>query len=477
MPKEYLRLDEEISTSESAESPSTSPNVPRSKTIREDPTEYSISDAVAAIGFGKQQWELLFISGLCWIADAFELMLLTFLLPAVQKEWNVNKFQESSVASISFLGMLLGAPIWGFLSDRFGRRTAFFISIGATSTFGLLSAVSPNIWFLLFARLMVGFGVSGAHVPFSLLVEYLPIEARGRTLISLQAFWTLGTVGEAAMAWGVLPTLGWRWLLAFSALPSVVLIVFYRVIPESPRYLLQQGRRAEAEQALRVAALKNGREVPIGQLTLDQSLDIHQPKDLPFSQLLNPTFRMITLTLWWIWTSNTFAYYGIVLVTPQYFQSREGPSDNVEQEIFLTTFITAVAEFPGLLITAYLVDKIGRKKSQASLFAACGVFTLLFLYDKSFGFSTFTAVMSRMAISGVFAATWLYTPEAYPTRIRSTGLGVCVAFSRIAAMSSPYVAKMFGNIQVPIVLYSLACFSAVIASYLLPAETVKQDIK
>eukprot|EP01117_Protostelium_nocturnum_P013579 TRINITY_DN5080_c0_g1_i6.p1 TRINITY_DN5080_c0_g1~~TRINITY_DN5080_c0_g1_i6.p1 ORF type:complete len:262 (-),score=87.00 TRINITY_DN5080_c0_g1_i6:30-815(-) len=260
----------------------------------------------------------------------------------------------------------------------------------------------------------------------------------------------------------------------------VSLTFLYPFVPESPRFLLQHGRKEEAAAVLRRMAAKNNTEYEIlnGELIGDR-VDVQGPKEV-FSQLLSPTYKTVTIVLWIIWVSNAFAYYGIVLVTPQYFKTRpssEHEEWTVEQEIFITTFVTSLAEFPGLFITAYGVDKIGRKKTQAGLFGVCGVAALFLLYDKNFGFSTFTAIIARMAISGVFAATYLYTPEAYPTRIRSTGLGVCVAFSRMAALSTPYVANMFESIHVPIVLYSLTCLGAVFASMLLPAETLKQELK
>ncbi|PRP76232.1 hypothetical protein PROFUN_15317 [Planoprotostelium fungivorum] len=443
-----------------------------------DGPSYTIGEAIATIGFGKQQWMLFLVSGLCWIADAFEVMLLTYLLPAVQKEWSMNGFWESTVASISFFGMLFGSPFWGLTSDRFGRRVAFFGSAAITAFFGLLSAFSPNVGMLILFRFLVGFGVSGSHVAFSLFVEFLPLQSRGRCLIALQAFWTLGTVLESALAWLVLPTMGWRWLLALSAIPMVLLVVFYFFIPESPRYLMQCGRIVEAEQVLQAAAKKNGVLLPEGRLILPEEEEQQKGK-LAFMSLIRPTYLTMTITLWIIWFCNAFSYFGIILVTPEYFEWRGDGGSSSEQEIFLTTFITSVAEFPGLLITAFAVDRIGRKKAQASLFGVCGVFTLFLCYKESFAFSTFTAIVSRMCISGAYAATWLYTPEIYPTHIRSTGLGVCNVMAKLAGLCTPYVAHLFNGISlvIPIVFYAVGCFIGTFAAIRLPQETSKMDIK
>ncbi|PRP81490.1 synaptic vesicle 2-related protein [Planoprotostelium fungivorum] len=433
----------------------------------QDTDGYTVAEAIGLLGFGRQQWELLFITGACWISDAFELMLLAYLLPAVHKEWAVDPFWEKSVASISFLGMLFGSPLHGYFSDSFGRRRGMLVSTIITAVFGILSALSPNISVLLVCRFMVGIGVSGAHVPFSLLTEFVPVHTRGRTLVSLQGFWTVGSVLQSALAWVILPTLGWRWLLAVSALPALFVAAAWPFTPESPRFLLQKSRQKEAIKVLEDAARKNR-----GVLVQPDEGKTPKASEM-FAELLGPQFRRATIALCVIWFANTFAYYGIVLSTPEYFNN----GNNSERDIFLSTFITALAEFPGLLITAFLVDRIGRRKTQAIMFGVCGAFTLLFLFPGNFAFSILTAALSRMTIAGVFAATFLYTPEVYPTRVRSTGLGTCWAFSRIAALSTPYVINLFAHSAiVPVLLYAGICFLAMAASIVLPKETFKQEL-
>src|SRR5690348_8346172 len=88
-------------------------------------------------------------------------------MPAVEKEWNLEPFWEATVGGIVFSGMLMGAPFWGVLSDNFGRKFGFFCSVALTGTFGLASAFSPSLPFLLLSRVMVGFGLGGSTVAFS----------------------------------------------------------------------------------------------------------------------------------------------------------------------------------------------------------------------------------------------------------------------------------------------------------------------
>lgn len=115
---------------------------------------------------------------------------------------------------------------------------------------------------LLLSRLCVGFGLAGAPVAFTLLMELLPASSRALWGVLIELAWTVGTIGEAALAWTVLNTQGWRLLLLLSTTPLMLLLVLVRWLPESPRWLLAQGDVAGAAAALQQVAQMNGRTVP-----------------------------------------------------------------------------------------------------------------------------------------------------------------------------------------------------------------------
>ena len=113
----------------------------------------------------------------------------------------------------------------------------------------------------------MGLGIGGIAVAFSLFLEFVPTDNRGRYAIALQAFWTLGALSEAAIAWIVMPSLGWRYLLGISTIPFVILLFFYPFLSESPRFLAMKGKTLKAERVLARVARVNGRELPNGKLS------------------------------------------------------------------------------------------------------------------------------------------------------------------------------------------------------------------
>jgi putative MFS transporter len=132
----------------------------------------TFEDAIREVGFGRFQTKLMVLCGLGWAADAMEVLLISFVIPAVGKEWNLDASQLGLLGTAIFLGMLVGALVWGRVSDLIGRRIGFISTIAIDSVFGLLSAFSPSFTWLIILRTLTGFGVGGTlPVDYSIFAE------------------------------------------------------------------------------------------------------------------------------------------------------------------------------------------------------------------------------------------------------------------------------------------------------------------
>ncbi|MEW5319852.1 MAG: hypothetical protein WDW38_010974 [Sanguina aurantia] len=160
--------------------------------------------------------------------------------------------------------MLVGGIVWGLLGDRIGRRRSLLLALSLNASFGLLSAAAASLPQLMALRALAGLGVGGSlPVVFSLMAELCPIDTRGRFMALLASCWMLGSLFSASAGWAILPTGSWRTFVAVASLPAwCCAAAIAAAMPESPRYLLVQGRVREAEQVLRAAAVMNGRPLP-----------------------------------------------------------------------------------------------------------------------------------------------------------------------------------------------------------------------
>ena len=234
---------------------------------------YSIDEAIELIGIGPFQLILIIAVMPVWLADACEMVLLSFLGPAVTCEWDLLPAQEAMITSTVFVGMLIGSSFWGVFNDHFGRKLGFALSTVMTFIFALATVFAPSFAFLLALRCGVGFGLGGSHVAVTILSEWLPAAQRGRFVILLELSWAVGVALEGLSALIIMPnsppSLGWRILTLVSAIPLVVIMLTLPLVPSSPRFLLSKGKRELALKALERAARWNGKTLPPGELCID----------------------------------------------------------------------------------------------------------------------------------------------------------------------------------------------------------------
>lgn len=431
----------------------------------------TLDEALNQVGFGKFQTKLMVLCGLGWAADAMEVMLIAFVMPAVAKEWGLTKTQTGSLGTAIFLGMLAGAWLWGRLSDVLGRKTGFIATVAVDSVFGLLSAFSPSFIWLLVLRMLTGFGVGGTlPVDYSIFSEYLPQQKRGRYLVLLESFWALGAVITAGLAWLIVPNLGWRWLLAISALPGLIIFFIRRNIPESPRYLMVKGDTDKAKQVLLQVAAENG--VKLAEFELKPLTTA--PKAEPISTLWKPAFRRTTLLLWVIWFGISLGYYGVFTWLPAFFRT----SGMEMLPVYQNSFILALAQLPGYFSAAYLVEKWGRRKTLGAYLLASGLFTFLFAAVTSLNWMIAMGIWMSFFTLGAWGATYAYTPEAYPTALRGTGMGAASGMTRIAGAIAPTLgALLMGtSLVLPLSVYAVSFVLAGVAAFFLPTETRQKPL-
>jgi len=447
--------------------------------VQADPettTQFTCDDVIEELGFGRFQTRLLFITGALFSSDAMIMMLVSFLSPSARCAFHLTVGEEALLASIVFVGMFFGSYVCGVAADKYGRRAVFLGTAACVSIFGIFSALSLNYGMLLFGQMMVGFGVGGVPVAFSLFAEFIPASERGQYLVGLQVFWTLGSLGAAAVAWIVMPTLGWRWLLIICTAPSFGLLFFHKYVPESPRWQAATGKNRVACDSLRAVAYQNGVDWTFGDYQ-DLQVTKAREQEASFLDLFDGGYAKLTLVLWVLWLSCTMLYYGIILLTTQIFETGHdldnGPRHchKMQADDFARAFITSTAEVPSLVAAVLMVDRVGRRMTLVSAFAALSAFLLLLIMvHERIWWETFAIFCSRAAANTAFTVVYISTGEMYPTAIRSTGLGTASAMARIGGFAAPFVSAVLfdASEMAALLVFSVVAGFAALASLELP---------
>ena len=371
--------------------------------------------------------------------------------------------------------------------------------------------------------MLVGAALGGTPIAITLFAEWVPSARRGSLVLLMQSAWTVGTALEAALAWIVLSTLGWRWLLVFSSVPLFVLVFGYPWLPESPYWLVAKKRFEEAEYLVTKIAKYNKIESPFEVNFKPQQANDHEPNSVnvqgpddtnsidsqksfvmevkaagarmasavmdTLHKVFSKRLALTTSLLWLIWFANATTYYGLVLLTTS-LQTSDGkdgkPRCTDEGEAAFTSssytaiFITALAEAPGLLVAALLIDSKGRVWCLRAGMALCSIAIFSLLFHGGKVLQLILLFVSRAAIEGTFSVLYVYTPELYPTTIRSFGLALCNGFARLGGFTAPFATVYLvesGETMWSVIALGMLCLLATVATLLLPIETMGLDLQ
>uniref|UniRef100_A0A674MRH5 Synaptic vesicle glycoprotein 2A n=1 Tax=Takifugu rubripes TaxID=31033 RepID=A0A674MRH5_TAKRU len=316
-------------------------------------------------GHGKFQWTLYFVLGLALMADGVEIFVVGFVLPFAEKDMCLSEPNKGMLGLIVYLGMMVGAFVWGGLADRIGRRQTLLIALSINSVFAFFSSFVQGYISFLFCRLTSGVGIGGSiPIVFSYYSEFLAQEKRGEHLSWLCMFWMLGGIYAAAMAWAIIPHYGWsfqmgsayqfhswRVFVLVCAFPAVAAICALTTMPESPRFFLENGKHDEAWMILKQVHDTNMRakgypervfSVSHTGLYWDQRClmrchmftfillfsDFHVFFQVwsNFQAVFSPEYRRTTYMMMAVWFSMSFSYYGLTVWFPdmiKYLQKQE----------------------------------------------------------------------------------------------------------------------------------------------------------
>lgn len=356
-----------------------------------------------------------------WI-DGYNLTVVSGLLFAIRESLHTTTFQGTLLIAAVLIGSLIGGLVTGVLADRIGRRTVFAYDLVFFVVFAALSAVAPTYGSLLVARLMLGLAIGADYaISPSFLAEMSPTRRRGWDLAFLWVQWTVGAMMSTALtalALGFLPPgTTWRVILAIPVIPAVIGLILRQSVPESPRWLAATGRMPEVGEVVDRYQLEHFGEAATPPLSRGEAAR-------RWAYALGPWFFL------------AFMGYGVGLLLP-YILRLEGAS-SASAALWWSTGVLAIGVV-GNALGMHLVDRMGRKPLQTWGFALTALALAGLGILERVGAASYLAVVLLFALAnfvyqgGPSISTGVYPAELFPTRRRSTVLGVATAVSRLGA--------------------------------------------
>lgn len=408
----------------------------------------SLTARLDRLPLSRPHYKLLLIGGLGYSFDGMDGAVVAFLLPRIQEIWGLSTASLGLVGSAAPLGFFFGAILSGWLGDRFGRKKVMLWALAFYCAMSVAAAVAPNFEVFLAARVLAGLGAGAESViiaPF--LSEFIPPKRRGWFIGTLAGFFSFGFVAAALIGRFVVPlgNDGWRWAQVITAVPILLLLWWRRSLPESPRFLMSQGRAAEAERVVEGFEQKvlraTGKELPAvpagGEDIAKHGQKISIWNALKF--MWSPALRRRTAVIWLIWFVITFSYYGFFSWIPTLLVGR----GITVTKSFEYSIIIYLAQIPGYFSAAWLCDRIDRKNTIALYLAGSALSAFWLSQSNDSGMILVAAATLSFFLNGTYAGVYAYTPELFPTWMRATGVGLASAVGRVGSILAPSIIGVF----------------------------------
>ncbi|GAA4683957.1 MFS transporter [Gordonia humi] len=391
-------------------------------------------------GLTGRQRRLAFVSTGAVCLEFLDYFLIGLILTFLVGDWGLSFGQSSVILLASGIGAIVGAFYFGRLADRIGRRPVFVITIAVFSIATGALALTPDSasvgWiYLALLRVVVGFGAGGLYVvDLPLVQEFMPAAKRGRVTGLVTSAIPVGFLLGSLLVWLLSDAIGWRGILAIAAAFGGILFFMRVSIPESPRYLVREGRPEAARRsiawALEVpldAVSADPGEVPVDNATKKVGLKslLAYPRSLSVSSLTNLGMQT--------------GYYGLSLWTPTLLVMVLGisPAETGMYMVFVT-----LGALAGRFWFAFLAEAIGRRRAGALAgLAAASFLVLATVYDQAYlgGVSIFflLLIITYFFGEGGFAVVGPYSGEVWPSALRTTGMGFAYGFGGIGKVIGP----------------------------------------
>ncbi|HTT54400.1 MAG TPA: MFS transporter [Streptosporangiaceae bacterium] len=395
--------------------------------------------------WARWHWMIIIGLGTVWILDGLEVTIVGNISGQISKPGSGIAITQGQItglgAAMYVAGACVGALFFGWLTDRFGRKKLFMITLGTYLVATALTALSFAPWWFFLFRFLTGFGIGGEYAAInSAIDELIPSRHRGRIDILINGTYWAGAAAGALIsvpATNDLPVaVGWRVCFGLGVVLGLVILLVRRNVPESPRWLFIHGRGQQAEDL--VTSIEQKVEQETGQRLAEprQSITIHQRKSIgfiPIARTMFGTYPRRTILGFSLFIGQAFLYnaitFGYAQILATFFHVTTNPGYYFA--------VIAVGNLLGPLLLAPLFDSIGRKPMIAGTYILSGVllFGTAWLFDAgALDATTMTAcwcVVLFFASAGASSA-YLTVSEVFPMETRALAIAFFYAIGTAA---------------------------------------------
>ncbi|HTK35335.1 MAG TPA: MFS transporter [Caulobacteraceae bacterium] len=381
------------------------------------------------------------------LADGYDLQAIGFGAPGIVKELHINKTALGPVFSASLVGMLFGAPLFGWIGDRFGRRPALFFGLALVGVVSLFTAGADNLTELLVLRFLIGIGLGGVPAnSVALMAEYAPQRVRATMIVLAQTGLTFGSM-LPAVASGVLEGAhGWRPLFLIGGIAPLVLGALGVVmLPESLKFMVVNNK--PKEKIWKIAGRLDPRLLATPDVTfVVPGPRIQKAQSGNVTRLFTDGLAGITPLIWVLYLTFLSANYFLHSWMPILFR---GEGLSIRETAFAAAMFDVGGVF-GALISGRLIDKYGVRTIVALYLVSCPTVAAIGYISHSVPLLSAAIFVAGYCLVGITLCMNATAGSIYPTEIRAKGIGWAYGLGRFGSILSPMVGAWLIALMLPI---------------------------
>src|SRR5581483_9478769 len=376
--------------------------------------------------------------------DSFEQNTIGVAAPLLRTQWNLNNTDIGLLNTITFGSGAIGRLLTGYIADRYGRRVMLGIDLLLFTLGSALCAFAPSFGILCLARAIVGFGLGGeVSIAVTMLAEFCSPKFRG-TAVGLVNVGAGGLGNFLAPAFGLMIfTLfpgpeGWRWLFGSLAIPALLIVIYRRYIPETPRFLLSRNRTADVNKVLTLLAsgqLRNT-NIPVKPFVSDGGAPLVGGSGISWTEIFRPPYTLRTIPVAIAILMSYGAQLSVLTLLPSMLVAK---GYSLSSSLIFTMIIQG-GSFIGTVFASALGYYLPRKLvlTGGAITATAAALCFGFLGANIYLILLFGAVF-QFCVLLLNTTIWIYAPELFPTRIRGLGVAFILASGTAAGSFMPVV--------------------------------------
>jgi len=401
----------------------------------------------------RQVWRLITLLSLGGMFELYDLFMTAYVVPGLMKAGLLTNVAVSIFAgpalfvAATFTGLFIGTLFFGYVADKYGRRTIFTYSMLWYSVATLVMAFQESGLGVSLWRLIAGIGIGVELVTIdTYLSELVPKSMRGRAFAFNQAVQFSVVPIVAFIAYKLVPISpfgldGWRWVVLIGSTGALFVWFLRREIPESPRWLINQGRLDEAEAVTSSIEAKVIADLGDAPLPVPQSHAVEQAQPVGrLAEIFEPRYRGRTIMLMIFQFFQTFGYYGFAAWVPTLITQQTGINLGAS---LLYSFIIAVANPFGPLLAMSFADRFERKWQLVGAACCIGIFGMVFSFQNTMPLLILFGVLITLSNNVLSYSFHNYQTELFPARVRARAVGFTYSLSRISAVFASFIIGFF----------------------------------